>query len=147
MSSSDKSGGTDMVSIRHPPRRLVPEVAAGFLVGTCGAGREGVRVGPPEFMLSMPSGVVRANGAGLEEAGPVPTAPVTTFSTGSADVVAGCSAVDGSPAGGGTTRASAVEAGAGGCSEGVNDSDTSAKLHCVAVLTKRRPNPRRAASA
>lgn len=147
ISSSDTSGVNEVESLRPPPRGLVPEVVASFAAGARGAAKDGAVAGPPVSFLSMPRDVPGAEEAGPERAAPLSEVLVATPSAGFASGAARRWAVEGSPAGGTTGESAAEAEAAGGRSAGVEDSDTAAKLHCVAVFTRRLPNPRRAASA
>lgn len=72
---------------------------------------------------------------------------VVATTAGAADVVA-TGAAEGSPEEGTATKFSAGVGGVTGSrSVGGRDGGAAERLHCVAVLTRRRPDPRRAAYA
>lgn len=133
-------------SLGRAPRGLVPWPAAcegGVDPGTSDVG-EGA--GPPVSKLTSHSRISEWGG-GAGGAAWLPVVFVIATTAGPADVVA-AEAAKGSSGGEAATRSSAGIAGVfGSRSVGGRDGGAVARLHCVAVLTRRRPNPRRAASA
>lgn len=143
--SALRTGTLDLAPFRMPfVSAATIAVVGSAMVGGGGWARMGAAAGPLVSMFCVPSGVPPAGGVATRVSAALPaTIAVVSAATIEAATLRHSSRLwtaEGGQASDGTTT--------GGYSAGGWDSNTSAtRLHCVGVLTERRPSHCRAASA